>query len=133
MNAFALAEFAVSIVIRMDRYNARYIPSMETLFLIGGIAPRLLATPKGLLAENNPKGRPHNFAPSSLYVMKLNLATTTTTGPAGEEEHNLGGANRLSGYWAKVEPTGHGPGEICGHTALVDPKNDRYIYVSADR
>lgn len=26
-------------------------------------------------------------------------------------------------------PTGQGPGEICGHSAVIDPSNDRFIYV----
>ena len=126
------------------------MPSCETLFLIGGIAPQVMATPKGTVSFQTPNGRTHNFAPATVHVLKLSVVRALQfstlnlkRGGGGPEQDDSNAeedldnapaaaavsAARLAGVWAQVTPTGTGPGEITGHTAVADPTNDRYIYV----
>ncbi len=139
---------------------SRFVPSSETLFLIGGIAPQVMATPKGTVSFQTPNGRTHNFAPATVHVLKLSVVRALQSskldlkhggrgggiGGGLEQDDNVeeddnnnapapaaAAAARLAGVWTQVTPTGTGPGEITGHTAVVDPANDRYIYVSLVR
>lgn len=110
----------------------RFVPSSESLFLIGGIAPNFKATHSGRIAHNEDFKKKHNFAPADIYVMKLQLQSSNlslrTKGKMNEGSKNIS-TPRLGGIWMKVTTTGNGPGEISGHTAVLDSSKGRYIFV----
>eukprot|EP00750_Incisomonas_marina_P001278 INCI1107.3.p1 GENE.INCI1107.3~~INCI1107.3.p1 ORF type:complete len:740 (-),score=97.62 INCI1107.3:96-2315(-) len=119
-------------------HTMTYVPSSQTLFLIGGVAPQIRATSKGTVAFSEPPGgRAHNFAPASIHALKLSAVsplrgTTHSFGAHGLASSNVetdDAATRIVGVWTKFAPTGQGPGEIFGHSAVIDPSNDRFIYV----
>lgn len=75
------------------------MPSSESLFLIGGVAPHLRATAHGTVSFSSPR-RQHNFAPADVHILKL--STTQGADPEAPESDDHDASPKLQGVWIKV-------------------------------